>query len=283
MTDIIATSAVTSFLIILALWLSRTWIKERLVADIRLENDSKLEKLKSQLQRTNETLTNITSAGGQAYSQSQVAILPYKIKAIETVWNSILAWHEMSVASMFVAVLPISWVRKNGADPSTKEHFEMLLQNPNHLKFLKERNYTELVRPFISERSWALYSAYNSFYISRITKASMFLISSVNHVEIWEKINERELIKASAPSHILELYDSNILEGTTEFLNYLKEEMIKEFEIVLSGKRDSESAASNAAFILKAAVDLAKQTRQQATIPQDEPIKNDIAQQNAQR
>lgn len=159
----------------------------------------------------------------------------------------------------------------------------MLLQNPNHLKFLKERNYTELVRPFISERSWALYSAYNSFYISRITKASMFLISSVNHVEIWEKINERELIKASAPSHILELYDSNILEGTTEFLNYLKEEMIKEFEIVLSGKRDSESAASNAAFILKAAVDLAKQTRQQATIPQDEPIKNDIAQQNAQR
>ena len=270
--EIFASSAVTIGLTSIALWLSRTWITARLTADIRLENDSRLEQLKSNLQRTNDVLSNFTSVGDKAYTQSQIALLPHKIKAIEAVWNSVLTWNEMTTASMFVAILPIDWVRKYGSDPSTKENFEILLKSPEHLTFLKNRNDTELVRPFITERGWALYSAYSGFYMSRIMKASMFLFPSIDHAEIWERTNERDLVKTTAPTDILGLYDYNTLEGTNAFLKYLKDEMIKEFKLELSGSRDSESAVSNAAAILQAAEKLIQSTADQPTVPGDKPL-----------
>lgn len=270
--EIFTTSAVSVGLFAAALWLGRIWIVARLTADIRLDNDAKLEELKSQLQRANSTLSDMTSAGHTAYSQSQVAILPYKIRAIETVWNSVLAWNEMSAAAMFVAVLPIDWVRKYGSDPSTKKNFEILLKNPEHLPFLKKRNETELARPFISERGWALYAAYSGFYMSRVTKASLFLFSSMDHAEIWQRVNERQLIKASAPEDILNLYDADVLEGTNAFLKYLKDEMIAEFRAELSGARDSKSAVSNAAAILDAAETLVQSSTQKPENPLDKPL-----------
>lgn len=270
--EIFTTSAVSVGLFTAALWLGRTWIVARLTADIRLDNDGKLAELNSQLQRANSTLSDITSAGHTAYSQVQVAILPHKIRAIETVWNSVLAWNEMSVAAMFVAVLPIDWVRKYGSDPSTRKNFEILLKNPEHLAFLKKRNETELARPFISERGWALYAAYNGFYMSRVTKASMFLFPSMDHAEIWERVNERQLVQASAPADILSLYDANVLEGTNAFLKYLKDEMIAEFRAELSGARDSKTAVSNAAVILGAAETLVQNSMQKLQNPLDKPL-----------
>ncbi|HEY3327190.1 MAG TPA: hypothetical protein VGK14_08455 [Novimethylophilus sp.] len=270
--EILTTSAVSVGLFAAAIWLGRTWIVARLTADIRLDNDSKLEELRSQLQRANSTLSDITSAGHIAYSQSQITILPRKIKAIETVWNSVLAWNEMSAASMFVAVLPIDWVQKYGSNPSTKSNFEILLKNPEHLAFLKKQNDTELDRPFISERGWALYAAYSGFYMSRITKASMFLFPSMNHAEIWKHVNERQLIEASAPADILNLYDANVLEGTNAFLKYLKDEMIDEFRAEISGTRDSKSAVSNAAVILDAAERLVKSSTEKPENPLDKPL-----------
>lgn len=272
MLEIFTTSAVTIGLVSIVLWLSRTWITTRLTADIRLENDSRLEELKSKLQKTKDTISNFTSAADKAYSQSHVALLPYKIKAIEAVWSSVIAWNEMSAASMFAAVLPIDWVRKYGSDPKTKENVEILLKPPEHLAFLKKRNDTELVRPFLTARGWALYSAYSGFYISRVIKASMLLLPAVDHAEIWERINERELVKTTAPPDILDLYDSNILEGTNAFLKYLTDEMIREFKLELSGIRDSESALSNAAVILEAADELVQSSIQQPTVPKDSPL-----------
>jgi hypothetical protein len=270
--EIFTTSAVSVGLFAAALWLGRTWIVARLTADIRLDNDAKLAELSSQLQRANSTLRDITSAGHTAYSQSQVAILPHKIRAIETVWNSVLAWNEMSTAAMFVAVLPIDWVRRYGSDPSTKKNFEILLKSPEHLAFLKKRNETESVRPFVSERGWALYAAYSGLYMSRVTKASMFLFTSMNHAEIWERINERELVQASAPADVLGLYDANILEGTNAFLKYLKDEMIAEFQAELSGARDSKTAVSNAALILNAAEKLVQNSMRKPENPLDKPL-----------
>jgi len=101
----------------------------------------------------------------------------------------------------------------------------------------------------------------------------MLLIPSIDHAEIWRRINERDLVKASAPTEILELYDANILEGTTAFLKYLKDEMIGEFKMELSGMRDSESAVSNAAVMLEAAENLVQSsTTRQSIVPKDKPL-----------
>ena len=264
-----AASGTTTLLIGIAVWLSRTWITARLTADLRLETESHIEDLRSQLKRANDSLGAVTSAGQNAFSQVQIAQLPFKIKAIERVWNSVIAWNEYSVAATFVAILPIDWVRKYGSDPKTKENFEILLKNPEHITFLKDRNDTELVRPFLSDQSWALYAAYSSFYSSRLMKASILLLPSVDHAEIWERVNERELVKASAPEDILKQYDSNPLIGANAYLTYLKDQMIEEFQNELSGSRDSDNAVLNTSATIAAAEALVQSSKHQPAVPSD--------------
>ncbi len=220
----------------------------------------------------NVRYSNIAVAGDQAYSQVQVALLPKKLFAIEEIWKSILAWDEMATASMFVSMLPLDWVDKHGSATSTKETFERLLGAPKHLEFLKERKNAELMRPFVSESGWALYSAYHNFYIARITKAAMLTISGINHVEYFGRSDERRLIQKSAPKHVLDLYDVDIMSGTNKYLSHIKEKLIEEFMIKLSGTRESSRAAINAVAIQEAANELALSVVQQPKAPGSGPI-----------
>lgn len=268
MGDLFAASSISSGLVLAALWLGRNWILTRLRADIKLENDSKLEDIKAQLTRTNDSLNNLSAAGGLAYSQSQQATIPHKIKAIEAVWRSVLAWNEMSAAATVVALLSTEWVEQHGSDPSTKTTFEGFLKSPGHLEFMKQRNETEWVRPFTSERVWALYSAYNGIYLSRIGKAAVLLIPDFDHGEFWQRVNERELVETAAPKEIVERYDANIIEGTTAFLAYLKDELLKEFKLELSGDRDSETALANAVAVLRASDKLVGSLKTSPTRPE---------------
>lgn len=260
--EIISTSLTAAGLVGAGGWLFRKWIVARLTADISLENDSKLEQLKTKLQRTNATLSALNSAGSAAYSQSQVALLPHRIAAINSVWSSVLEWNQMATASMFVSVLPVEWIKQNASDPGTKKTFDALLGGKSYLDFLKKRGETELTRPLISERAWALYAAYSGLYFSRVSKAAMLAIPSLNHAEIWSRIDERALIKASAPPELLQSYDANVLQGTTAFLDYIKSELLKELRSDLSGSRDSEEALSNASTILAAATALVESSQE---------------------
>ena len=266
-------SSSTITLLGLVLWLSKTWIKERLTADLRLETETKLEELKSQLARANESLSTLTSTGSAAMSQAQAALLQPKVNAIQTAWESVINWQQASAVTTFAAVLPLDWVRKYGSDPSTKSKFDIMLKNLKHLEFLKPLNETELVRPFLSKKGWALYFAYHSFYASRFTKASLLTISGIDHAAIWERTDERDLVAKSAPRELLDEYDANFLIGGTSFLNYLKEQMLEEFQSHLSGKRESDAAVANASAILSSAEKLVASTQHHPAAPGDKPLK----------
>jgi len=265
-TEILTTSFATVALTSLAAWLFRQWLVARLTADIKLETDSKLEDLKAQLNRTKDALSGLTSAGHTAYSQSQIALLPHRVMAINTVWSSVLEWSQLSAVSTIVAVMDIDWVRTNSSDPKITETIKILLGS-NYLEFLKKRNDTELVSPYVSERMWALYSAFSGFYFSRISKAVLLTFPSLDHAEIWMRINERNLIEAAAPSEILKKYDENMIQGTNVFLEYLKSQILHEFRAELSGTRDSDSAVTNASVILAAANALVQSTEQMPSTP----------------
>jgi hypothetical protein len=265
-------SGSTVTLLAIAGWLARTWIKERLTADLRLETESKLEELKAQLAKANDSLSMLTSTGNAAMSQAQAALLEHKIKAIKTIWQSVHAWQKTTTVTTFAALMSIEWVKKYGSDPSTKANFDRLLNDLDHLKFMQARNDTELVRPLLSEKSWALYFAYHSFYASRLIKASFLTIPNIDHAALWERSNERELVVSSAPKEILDEYDSNFLIGTSSFINYLKEQMIEEFQAELSGRRDSQAAVSNASSILLAAENLLASTQKEIDVPKDKPL-----------
>lgn len=259
MLELILSSVGSAALVTSALWLGRTWIKERLTASIRLDTERDLAQLKSDLDRASQRIKDVAFAGTSANAQVEGTLLEHRISAVNKVWESVLSWQTVSVATMMVSALPEDWLKENASHPSTKSNFEQLLKNTDHLNFMKKQNETELARPFLSEQIWALYAAYHSFLSVRLTKASLLTISGIDHAEVLSRFNERELVKKSAPVEIFAAYDKNPYVGTEPYLRYLREEMLMQFREFLSGERASNLAAQDAAKILHAAEDLCGQ------------------------
>jgi len=255
--EIILSSIGSASLIGVAAWLGRTWLKERLTASVRLETEKKLARLKSDLESANQRIRDIASVGATANSQVESALMEHRIAAVKKVWESVQDWQQVSVATMMVSALPDEWIKKNASDPGTKSTFERILKGINHLDFMKKQNETELVRPFLSEPAWALYSAYHSFLSSRLMKACLLTLDGIDHAEMLSRFNERDLVKESAPEDILALYDESPYAGTDPYLRFLRERMLSEFREFLSGQRAGKQAVQDAAQILRAAEDLA--------------------------
>lgn len=240
-----------------ALWLSRTWIRERLTASIRLETEQKLARFKADLEAMNQQVRDISSAGTAANAQVESALLEHRIKAVKKIWESVLSWRSVSVATMMVSVLDQDWLKENASHPGTTTTFETLMKNSDYASFMKEQNDVELVRPFLSEPMWASYQAYYSFLSARLTKAWILALPGLKHAEMLSKFdevgNERDLVEKSATAEILAIYDKNSYMGTEPYLNFLKERMLIQFRELLSGQRAGQQAAENASQILRAA------------------------------
>lgn len=260
MLEVILSSFGSAALIAAALWLARTWIKERLTASIRLETEGDLARLKSDLDRASQRIKDLALAGTSANAEVERALLEHRIGAVNRVWESVLSWQTVSVATMMVSVLSDDWLMENASHPGTKSTFEQLLKNTDHLNFMKKQSETELVRPFLSEQIWALYAAYHSFLSARLVKASLLAIPGINHAEAMSRFHERDLVQKSAPPEIFAAYDNNPYMGTEPYLRYLREEMLVQFREFLSGERAGTLAVQDAAKILHAAEDLAAKT-----------------------
>ena len=257
MLEAVLSSVGSAALVAAALWLGRTWITERLTASIRLDTERDLAKLKSDLDRASQRIKDVALAGTSANAQVEGALLEHRISAVNKVWESVLSWQAVSVATMMVSVLSEDWLEENASHPGTKSTFEQLLKNADHLNFMKKQNETELVRPFLSEQIWALYAAYHSFLSARLVKASLLAIPGIDHAEALSRFNERDLVQKSAPAEIFAAYEKNPYVGTEPYLRYLREEMLMQFREFLSGERAGNLAAQDAAKILHAAEDLA--------------------------
>lgn len=254
--EIIISSFGSASLIGVGAWLSRTWLKERLTASIRLETEQKLARLKSELESANQRIRDLASVGAAANSQIESALVEHRIAAVNKVWQSVQSWQQVSVATMMVSALPNEWLKKYASDPGTKSTFELVLKGVDHLDFMQKQNETELVRPFLSEPAWALYSAYHSFLSARLIKAALLTIPGIDHAEVLSRFNERDLVEKSAPQEILAGYDESPYAGTEPYLRFLRERMLAEFREFLSGQRAGNQAVQDAAQILHAAEDL---------------------------
>ncbi|OAD81586.1 hypothetical protein ATN89_24155 [Comamonas thiooxydans] len=257
MLELVLSSVGSAALVAAALWLGRTWIKERLTASIRLDTERDLAKLKSDLDRASQRIKDVAFAGTSANAKVEGTLLEHRISAVNKVWESVLSWQAVSAATTMVSFLSEDWLKRNASHPGTKSTFEQLLKDADHLNFMKRQNDTELVRPFLSEQIWALYAAYHSFLSARLVKASLLAIPSIDHAEVLSRFNERELVQKSAPAEIFAAYDNNPHVGTEPYLRYLREEMLMQFREFLSGERAGNLAAQDAARILHAAEDLA--------------------------
>jgi hypothetical protein len=269
--EIIISSIGSASLTCAAGWLCRTWLKARMTASIRLETEQKLAVIKSELEAANQRIRDLASVGAAVNSQVESALLKHRIAAVQKVWESVQSWQQVSVATMTVSVLSDDWMKKYASHPGTKSTFEQILKGVDHLGFMKKQNETELVRPFLSEPAWALYSAYHSFLSARLIKAVLLTLSGIDHMEVLSRFSERDLVAKSASAEIVAAYDENPYAATEPYLRSLREKMLTEFREFLSGHRAGNQAVRDAAEILHAAEDLA--AKSSANSPDTQKLK----------
>lgn len=85
MLELVLSSFGSAALVAAALWLGRTWIKERLTASIRLDTERDLAKLKSDLDRASQRIKDVAFAGTSANAQVEGTLLEHRISAVNKV------------------------------------------------------------------------------------------------------------------------------------------------------------------------------------------------------
>lgn len=268
--NFLSTSISSALLVGTVIWLSRTWIKERLTASIHLETEGELTRLRADLDSANQRIRDLSSVASSANQHVESSLLNHRIAATQLIWATIQNWQKVTTATMMISAIPDDWLKRHASDRKTKEMFDDLLGNIDLQAFLENQNKSLLVRPFLPESTWALYFALHSFEINRISKVMLLRISGIDHYEIISRMNAINLVTKSAPPEILATYKNDSFAGSEPYLHYLREEILRELRDMLSGHRASTQALQNASEILKAAEALsfstakAVQTQQQA-------------------
>jgi hypothetical protein len=231
-------------------FLARTWIKERLSASIRVEADSQLERVRSEIRVAESRITAVTGAGIAAIGHVAQATFPARIDAAKRLWSAAIRWRRGSAVSMIMAALTPEYVRENGAAAKTSPSFRQILETvPN--EFLEEQAEAESARPLVSTRAWALYSALHSFYMTRVTKLAMLINVGANAERLWTMNTERTIIESIGVPTLLQKFDQIPLVGAGEFIAYVEKELAAELKTSLAGDESGSEASRQAMRVLQ--------------------------------
>jgi hypothetical protein len=257
----------TAMILAVVAWLLRTWIKERLSADIRTETETKLVGVRDQLHRETETeltelrtrlsaaetkLSEARKAGIDANQQLYTAVVPEQIAGLKGLWTGIRDARAINVVSIFVSVMDLAFVRKSIGDQKFTNQIGMMLKQIDHMELLKRLKDIEQWRPFVTERAWALFAAYHLFYTTRLLRGIALSMGSLELAErLWQVNSELTIVQATATPEIAAQYAENAFAGTAPFLSYVEKELLDEFARSLRGEHSGTEAARRAAEIIK--------------------------------
>jgi len=266
----LASDAVTTAaLLAAATWLCRTWIKERLSADIRTETETKLASVKDQLHRDTETelttvrtrlaaaetkLSEARKAGIDANQQLYAAVVPEQIAGLKGLWAGIREARAINVVSLFVTVMDLGTVRRSIGEQRFTNQIARMLAQIDHMELLKRLQAVEQWRPFVTERAWALFSAYHQFYTTHLLRGIALSMPNLELAErLWQTNNELKIVQATATPEIAAQYAGSAYLGTAPFLRYVERELLDEFARSLKGEHSGHEAARRAADIIRVA------------------------------
>lgn len=86
--SVLGSTLVTSAVLAAVLWLARNWLLAWLKASIEHEFDQKIERLRSELRRSDEELRDVRTTALQALAAKETARETRRTEGIEAVWGA---------------------------------------------------------------------------------------------------------------------------------------------------------------------------------------------------
>ena len=249
----------TTSLLALALWLLRSLIATRLRASVQHEFDQKLEALKTNLRKNEESfkaelrskevqIEALRTGALSNLASRQAALDVRRIEAVDQLWSAVQALGPAKPVSAVIAALKFEQASKLSAEnPKAREMFAAL-GVPMDLAKLHTGE-AEKARPFVSEIAWAIFSACQSILFVAVLKMEL-LKRGLDMPNIIDEDVVRRLITVALP-HYKDVTAKCNIEVCHYLLEELESRLLEELRRVLRGEESDKSTIKQAAEILR--------------------------------
>lgn len=212
-------------------WVS-SLISKKIFTSWERKNQFDLEKLKSDLNKTNFQLEEIS----RIISTNQSIVQSKRIDALESLWQAIIKLRESftSVIFFFIILAPSEY-KDFISDP--KKSFVKDINDEFIVKVIQEYKYIENLRPLIGENLWGLFFIYRAF----LGQLAFIIINIKDGKDINNWKNDKDifkLLKLIIPSEENDSITKNNFD-LNDVLNIIEGKILKEIHEFLSGKRTS--------------------------------------------
>lgn len=251
----------TTLLLAIVLWLARSLISNRLARSVQHEFDGKLESLRTENRKSEEAFRSELKAKdvqiellkGSAISglASRQALLDKRrIEAVEELWAAVHQLAPAKLASAWMATIKFEPAAKESArNPRFRQMFEAIGGSFDMQTLGRSQAFG--VRPFVSEMSWAVFSAYQAITLHSVTQM-MMLKHGVDQTDLLDTNKLTELVRTVLP-HRSEYLQKHGASGCYYLLDELESMLLTELRRMLKGEESDQQSLEQAARILSEA------------------------------
>lgn len=251
----------TTSLFGLAIWLMRSVISTRLTKSVQYEFDQKVEILRAELRKNEESfkadlrakdaqIELLRSGAISGLVNRQADLDKRRIEAVDQLWSAVVELAPAkSVANLMASIKFEAATKEAAKNPQFRKAFEVMGGEFN-LKTLTSTNASKM-RPFVSEMSWAIFSAYQAILLFAVTKLKM-ITAGLDAPELINTSGITKLVQTVLPHHsaYLEKYGAS---GFHYLIDELESSLLKELQNILKGEESDKESVKRAAAILQEA------------------------------
>lgn len=257
--DLVLSTLSTTVLLSLLAWFSRQIIVTRLRASVQHEFDEKLEMLRADLRRSEESfkadlrskeaqIETLRSGALSGLVSRQAALDKRRLEAVDQLWAGIEALGPLKLAAAVMAGVKFEKSLKLASeDPKVRDLFATFGGNVDPKAILKIDVHKS--RPFVSEIAWALFSAYQAI-VGHATAQLQMLKVGLDAPEILDSDHVSKLAKVALP-HYAAYIDKHGAAGYSNMLEPLEAELLKELQRMMRGEESDKASIKQAAEIMK--------------------------------
>ncbi|MBN1916711.1 MAG: hypothetical protein JW889_02280 [Verrucomicrobia bacterium] len=241
--------------------------------------DERLEGLKSQLRKAEETFKNELRQKEQQIrtlvdttlsqrSSRQTALDARRLQAVEKLWAAKSKLDRLKLAASFMSGINFEVAaRQSGKDEKTRTLFSMLDKTALGDKMEDLLTSIEPERPFLTPVVWAAYSAYQSVLHLPAVQLK-FLASGVGEPDLINTKHASDLLKATLPQ-FKDYIDKYGAAAHYQLLEILEQNLLKAVWDMLEGKETDAATLAHAAEIIHLAGEVQRDKVSDAKIPKD--------------
>lgn len=239
--EVFSSGAVAAALLALVVWLTRSWISERLKGAIKHEYDREIESYKSML-----SLVHGATAEGQK------AAIEARMKAFDRVWKAMLALKNNTGAiTLFLDILTVDEYKhlKNNAE------FIALTGrlNDQRIQQMVPDGNIEEIRPYVGELVWSYFFAYQALTLRIVLLAWWSRTKEEDRINWHTDGVIRSLLTSALSKEDISHLDSLVI-GKIDFARRsIESKVLASWRDLISGAVLGDEAMKQAQAILEVA------------------------------